>query len=136
MLHTLCYISSSKKELTKTDLEELYLKTKRNNLNLNISGILIHDHKNFFQILEGNVSEVRNLYNKITKDERHNHVIKIIDTKINNRVFEDYQTGFEIIDTFDKRKRFEKYLEWLKNAEIQSVDRVIKIIENFIDRSI
>tara|TARA_R110002012_G_scaffold127225_1_gene279410 strand:- start:5194 stop:5346 length:153 start_codon:yes stop_codon:yes gene_type:complete len=41
--------------------------------------------------------------------------------------------GFLIVNDLKKQKTLEDYLNWLKQAEIESVDKVVGIIENFIN---
>jgi len=132
MLYNLCYVSSSKASLTAKDLEHLFHVNKRNNMELNISGILVYNNGNFLQILEGEKQKIDSLYKKISKDHRHSDIIKLISTSINERIFKDYENGFIIVNDIKKLKQLENYLNWLKEAEIKSVDKVIRIIENFI----
>ena len=131
--HSLCYVSSAKETLSSNDLEHLFSVNKRNNTDLNVSGILIYSDGNFLQILEGEEQKIQNLFHKISQDARHNNIIKLIDTSIESRVFDDYEHGFIVITNSKKRMQLESYLHWLKEAELGNVDKVIRIVENFID---
>lgn len=132
MLQTICYVSSSK-NLTAKDLEQLFYYTKRNNTELEVSGLLIYNSGNFLQIIEGKLENVEPLYNKINTDQRHNHLIKLIDAPLKERIFEDYDVGFVVVNNYEKVQKLRDYLNWIKQAEIQSVDKVVRIVENFID---
>ncbi len=134
MLQTLCYVSSSNVNLTKKSLEQLFITTKSNNLKQDISGILIFNGGNFLQIMEGEKNTINELYHKISKDKKHSNIIKLIEKPISERMFEDYETGFSIIKDRKKANQLEDYLSWLKKAEIKSVDKIITIIEKFIER--
>lgn len=134
MLYNLCYVSSAKNNLSNLDLEHLFVVNKRNNIDLDISGILIYNNGNFLQILEGEQQKVHTLYTKISKDGRHNSIIKLIDTPIEERIFDDYGSGFIIIDDNKKLNQLKHYINWIKEAELSHVDKVIKIVENFIDK--
>ena len=90
----------------------------------------------FFQVLEGDYNFIKDLYLKIEKDERHWHVIKIIDNPIGIRAFNDYETGFGIVDNQEKFSKLKNYVNWLKIAELHSIANVIKSIENFVERSL
>lgn len=132
MLQTICYVSNSSPNLTNKELQELLHSTKENNLKLKISGVLIHNNGNFFQIIEGLQKNIEALYRKIMIDKRHHHVIELINQPIKQRVFRDYETSFSIIDNSEKMQKLETYLNWLKNAEMKSIDKLIKVTENFI----
>ena len=134
MLYNLCYVSSATKSLSDSDLEHLFRVNKRNNTDLKISGILVYNHGNFLQILEGEKQKIDTLFNKIRLDKRHNHIIELISTSIEERIFDDYELGFVIVDDNKKRSQLMNYLNWIKEAEMLSVDKVIRIVENFIDK--
>ena len=136
MFHTLSNISSCKNDVTPKELNELFSKTMQNNKNQGVTGILIFKNNLFFQILEGQKETLAQLFTKIIEDSRHSHIIKIIDHAIEERAFNDYETGFEIIDNTEKIKKLKQYINWLKLAELKSIDNVIKTIENFIGERI
>ena len=134
MLYNLCYVSSATKSLSDCDLEHLFRVNKRNNADLKISGILVYNNGNFLQILEGEKQQLENLFSKISQDHRHNNIIKLINTSIEERIFDDYEFGFVIVDNNKKRSQLMNYLNWIKEAEMLTVDKVIHIVENFIDK--
>ena len=132
MLHSFCYVSSSK-NLSAIDLEQLFYYTKRNNTELGISGLLIYNSGNFLQVLEGSIEKVNTLFNKISQDQRHSNIIKLIDSELEERIFQDYEVGFVVVNNKEKLRKLKDYLDWIKQAEIESVDKVVGIVENFID---
>lgn len=135
MLHTLCYVSSCKDTLTAKDLEHLFLVNKRNNTEHGVSGILIYNNGNFLQILEGAEDTVKNIFKKIKRDSRHRNLITLINNSIDERIFHDYESGFIHFEDPKKRKELRNYISWLKEAEIKNVDKVVRIVENFIAKS-
>lgn len=73
----LAYISHPSESLTKKSLVELLVKAQQYNIQREISGILIIRDKSIFQLIEGDEVEVRDLYNKIEKDPRHQHPVTV-----------------------------------------------------------
>ncbi len=134
MLYNLCYVSSAKNNLPKSELEDLFRVNKRNNTELDISGILVYNNGNFLQILEGERQKINKLFVKICRDSRHNNLIKLIHTSIEERIFDDYESGFVIVEDHKKLDQLKSYLNWVKEAELISVDKVIHIVENFIGK--
>lgn len=132
MPYTLCYLSSAKKSLSNTDIEQLFRVNKRNNTELDISGVLVYNYGNFLQILEGNKQKIETLFLKISQDSRHHNIIKLIDTSIEERLFNDYNSGVIIVENSKTLIKLKKYLDWLKEAELKNVDNIINIVENFI----
>ncbi|WP_242202278.1 BLUF domain-containing protein [Aestuariivivens insulae] len=134
MIKTICYISDSTKPETLADLEALYLQAKANNHKYNITGILIYKNQNFLQVLEGEENAVNQTYIRISKDIRHKNIFEIINTNIEERIFQDYNFGFTIVDNKKGLQNLNDYLEWLKEAENRSANKVISIVENFITK--
>ena len=132
MLKTICYVSSLNNSLKTSDLSHLFKTTKNNNTCIGISGILIHKNGNFLQILEGEVEKVDTLYQNIRLDNRHHGLIVIVDTEICDRLFESYDTKFSIVDNNRQIHKLKLYLNWIKQAELEKVNKLIKIIENFV----
>ncbi|WP_452599807.1 BLUF domain-containing protein [Pontimicrobium sp. MEBiC01747] len=133
MLKTICYVSSSDIDLNISDLNELFKTTIKNNTHSKISGILIYKNGNFLQIIEGEENQIDKLYTKICLDARHHGTILIIETKICDRVFDNYSTEFPIINNNKQMLKLKHYLNWLKEAELHKVNKLIRIIENFIE---
>lgn len=114
-------------------IESLYLKTKANNQKNNITGILIYKNRNFFQILEGDETVIDTTYSIIRKDPRHKNIFKVINTTMPERIFEDYNCGFTIINNDKGLESLNDYLEWLRTAENKIANKIIIMVENFIN---
>lgn len=67
----LIYLSQPTEYLNKSELINMLTKAQINNIDHDISGILIIKDKSIFQLLEGNKDTVLALYEKIKNDKRH-----------------------------------------------------------------
>ena len=132
MLKTICYMSDSRDYESLENLEALYSKAKENNAKHDITGILIYHNGNFLQVLEGQRDHVDYAYEKIRLDSRHKNILKVINIEVEQRIFEDYNFGFTVIDSNKEFGELYDYLEWLKNAENKFANKVITMVENFI----
>lgn len=135
MLKTICYISDSVHNESFKNLEDLYLKARINNLKNNITGILIYLDRNFLQVLEGEKKIVDATFKKICTDARHKNIFNIIDTPIDQRIFEDYNFGFTTINDKKELNNLAEYLNWLKNADCDCTTKVITMVEIFITKN-
>ena len=115
-------------------LKALYLKAKTNNYKHNITGVLIYKNQNFLQVLEGEEAAVNATFERIRFDRRHRNIFEVINTSIDERIFEDYNFGFTIIDNKVGLRNLYDYLEWLRTAENKLANKVITMVENFIDK--
>lgn len=132
MLKTICYISDSCQHESLDALKTLYSKARKNNIKNNITGILIYDNRNFLQVLEGNQESVVETFKRISLDSRHKNIFEIINTNIEQRIFEDYNFGFTIVNNSNELNKLYEYLDWLKKANNTLANKVINIVENFI----
>ncbi len=97
MEHTICYLSKQTEALKDSELEELFKYILAMNPTLNITGALLHNNDFFLQVLEGNKETIKELFAKIRKDKRHKDILMILDQKIENRIFQDYEANFSIM---------------------------------------
>jgi len=134
MLHTICYISNAKPNFSFYNQEVLFRQTKENNDNVDISGALIYYDFTFLQILEGEDTVIVPLFEKIRKDNRHHDIIEITNTSINNKSFQNFGLGYEIISDIEKLYSLKEYADFLANTKQGSIhlNLVTKIIEKFL----
>ncbi len=93
-IYFIIYISSATRPFSKNELLELLAKCRENNIQLNITGMLLFKAGFFQQILEGPEDVVKSLYAKIQKDPRHRGVIKAFEGYENERQFSEWSMGF------------------------------------------
>jgi DNA-binding CsgD family transcriptional regulator len=104
MLSYLIYVSTAVKPMSLAELEQLGAAAARNNLKLDVTGILLYDSKRFLQVLEGDRSVLDVLYNKIKKDIRHTNVQLLIVDKIALRNFPHWGMKVKDISSSDQTK--------------------------------
>lgn len=110
MEHTICYISKQSEALIDSELESLFGYIVSMNSTLQISGALLHNEGFFLQVLEGDKLRIDELFSKIRKDKRHKNILMVLDQKIENRIFQNYEANFNILKTKDDIKRLNTYL--------------------------
>ncbi len=100
MLQQLIYMSVSGKELSSEDLEQILNASRRNNVEKNITGLLVVKGNTFLQVLEGESETIKPLFQKLKEDQRH-HDISIISWEvIEKRDFPQWSMGFKNLATF------------------------------------
>lgn len=132
MIKTVCYLSDSVEHNTMDELKILYEKAKENNRVNNITGVLIYKDRNFLQVLEGEEHHVDQTFKRIKKDKRHKNIFEIINSEIEERIFEDYNFGFTIVNNNEELKNLYQYLDWLKEADSSHANKVVRMVENFV----
>ena len=132
-MKAICYISNFSENLSREGVDNLITYVDKNNNEVGITGLLIVRNKHFFQILEGKKENVDTLFKKIKTDIRHRGVIKLLDTRIDDQIFKDYNSGkFEIFQKYTNMKKLYLYFNWIKNANYLPADEIIQLTTNFL----
>nr|WP_321231903.1 BLUF domain-containing protein [uncultured Psychroserpens sp.] len=133
MIKSICYVSNKNDDLSNDELDYLLTSIIERNNKLGISGILMLQNNHFFQIMEGQASIIDNLFVSIKKDHRHHGLIKLLETTIADRIFEDYQSGlFSVITEYSNLKKLRIYFDWIKEANIIAINELIELTNNFL----
>ncbi len=98
MLITLIYGSNASSHLTETDLIDILNECRKNNKTVDVTGMLLYHDRNFIQVLEGEEDIVTELYQKISKDPRHENLLTYVKQPIDHRQFGDWEMGFVDIE--------------------------------------
>lgn len=94
MLITLIYGSNATRNLSDAELVDILSKSHKNNLTLDVTGMLLYHDGNFLQVLEGDEQVVTDLYDRILRDPRHENLLTYIKQPIKERVFGKWEMGF------------------------------------------
>lgn len=94
MEYTILYISNATVDFSDKDLLALLEKSRNNNSRKNTSGFLIFVKNLFIQVLEGQKEEVLELFGRIKKDKRHENLIVLYESEIEERLFDSWSMAF------------------------------------------
>lgn len=90
----LIYVSTARELMNKDTLVGILAKAREKNARLGITGMLLYKDGNFLQLLEGEESVVRELYDKIVLDAAHFDSLILMDDSVSDRMFADWRMGF------------------------------------------
>jgi hypothetical protein len=93
------YFSSSVGLLSDEDLARILEVSQKNNQGLGVTGILMYLNGSILQVLEGDEQNVKNLYDRISKDPRHNRLITLLSMPIQERTFPYWLMGYKTLTT-------------------------------------
>jgi hypothetical protein len=97
-LINLVYVSIATDTLNMDDLRDILAVSRRNNAELDITGMLLYREGFFIQVLEGEEKPVIALYEKIKGDKRHGNVMLVSQKPVSYRTFEQWSMGFNLFD--------------------------------------
>lgn len=97
-LFHLGYVSTETGHLDTQAMVELLIEARRVNTERNLTGLLLHREKSFYQVLEGPEEEVKRTFEGIERDDRHTAVDVLFEGTVEQREFADWQMGFINLD--------------------------------------
>jgi len=90
MLCRLIYLSVVARNIRFQDVEEIAERSASRNAALGVSGLLLYTPSHFAQVLEGDETVVRQVYDRVKRDARHTRVRTISEQPISERAFGDW----------------------------------------------
>ena len=93
-MYQLVYVSSAAVPFDSQSLAELLQEARENNHKDDVTGMLLYHDGNFFQVLEGPEDNVRRVYDRVAKDDRHQGVTTIYEEEADERAFSDWSMAW------------------------------------------
>jgi len=133
-MYRIMYMSTAIREFSNGELEDLLEIARKNNSELNVTGLLVIKGRTFLQCLEGDKKNVITIFEKIKKDHRHTEVYELIDEDAEERYFPDWSMGYKNI----------KYLTDIKSIKLKDFsqdsssidftnDDILEVFKEFIE---
>lgn len=94
MLHQIAYVSLSREKLDALTLSDILSTSKSNNASEEITGVLMHHDRIYFQIIEGEKAHVKDLFSRIQEDDRHESIALVWDDNVEDRDFPKWLMGY------------------------------------------
>ena len=94
----LVYLSSATAVPGEAELAELVARARTHNAAHGLTGMLLYAEGNFLQVLEGDEREVDELFSRIRRDPRHQHIVCLERATVARREFADWDMGFRRLD--------------------------------------
>ncbi|MFT5641550.1 MAG: hypothetical protein ACI9A7_001654 [Cyclobacteriaceae bacterium] len=120
MIYYLLYVSYTKQTLTDEELKQLLIKSQKNNIILDVTGILLYMKNQFIQVLEGDKKTVQKIYKTISQDDRHQKVSTLLKGELTKRNFNNWSMGFQKLSAtdFNDLTGFNDLIDFFKFPEI------------------
>ena len=93
-MYRLVYVSAATAPFSKFDLLTLLTKAREKNDACGITGMLLYKDGDFLQLIEGEHSAVKALFDIIKSDPRHSGTIVVEEEETDERLFDSWSMGF------------------------------------------
>ncbi len=97
----LAYISQATTLMDDSQLERLLEKARENNLEKDITGMLLYSDGAFLQIIEGTENNLNDTYDIIVQDNKHHRITQLFKKPITERDFGDWTMGYRRLSSDD-----------------------------------
>jgi hypothetical protein len=121
LINQLIYISQATRKMSTEDLNQIHTTAKDNNATRDVTGSLFYNGGWFLQILEGPISTLNALYDKIEKDPRHKNSRVIYNEPASFRTFTRWSMNMTNLDD----RQADKYDELVEVIDAAKTDRKI-----------
>lgn len=123
-LYQIVYTSVATAPFGRTELMDLLKGSVRRNTRAGITGLLLYQSGAFIQALEGEKAALTDLFEKISHDPRHHHLIRLIQGPIAERNFPDSAMAFRDLDSPELRHLpgYSEFLNTPLNGELLAKD--------------
>jgi hypothetical protein len=85
-------------------LQDLLVWSRSYNAQRGLTGLLLYSETQFVQVIEGDESAVRHLYDRIRQDGRHHHVTTLSEGPEPHRWFADWQMAAGYLESITLRQ--------------------------------
>ena len=94
MRFAISYVSSANRDINQDEVAELLDQTEIRNNNMGVNGLLIYSSGNFFEVIEGEETKIKDLFENIKEDPRHRNIMMVFEKEIDKPLFDDKEANF------------------------------------------
>lgn len=132
MRYAIVYVSSALKDLEESEIKTILAKSVVWNNSHDLTGILLFSEGNFFQVIEGEESAIKDLYESIKQDPRHHNVLQIFGKEIHRDAYDGYKADFIAANEHYDPKKMDCYMKQMEVLEESTQKAVKNMLKAFI----
>jgi len=127
MRFAISYLSTANRDLNQEEVAELLDLTQIRNNTAGVNGLLIYSDGNFFEVIEGEESKIKALFENIKEDPRHRNIMMVFEKNIDKPLFDDKDANFISENTKYRQMEVENFLYYIKDLN-ESTQKAVKNI--------
>ena len=128
MRFAISYVSTANRNLNQDEVAELLELTEIRNNKDGVKGLLIYSGGNFFEVIEGEKTKIKDLFEKIKVDPRHRNIMMVFEKKISKQLFEDEKANFISENTQHRQMRVENFRYYIQDLDESTKKAVNNIL--------
>lgn len=127
----IAYLSTAPAPPSPEQLDRILEVSQRNNAARGVTGMLCHYDGSFLQFLEGEPEDVDAVYGIISKDPRHQSVIRLYRREVSERLFGEWSMALVKPDAVSAQLR--PFCHGLREVESAATSAHAELIAPFVD---
>ncbi len=128
MRFAISYVSTANRNLNQDEVAELLELTEIRNNKDGVKGLLIYSGGNFFEVIEGEKTKIKDLFEKIKVDPRHRNIMMVFEKQISKQLFEDEKANFISENTQHRQMRVENFRYYIQDLDESTKKAVNNIL--------
>jgi len=128
MRFAISYVSTANRDLNQDEVAELLDQTEIRNNNEGVNGLLIYSGGNFFEVIEGEETKIKDLFENIKEDPRHRNIMMVFEKEIDKPLFVDKEANFISNNTKHRQMKVENFLYYIKDLDESTQKAVMNIL--------
>ena len=132
-LSYLIYKSVPVDHISEKNLLEIAERSKENNIDKGLTGLLVFGNNTFVQVLEGAEQDIETLYKKLLSDKRHSNVTVVKRGELERRYFPSWSMGFRSVSK-EEMQLIDKAIEGETTAPVAGY-LALEMIAGFVKRN-
>jgi hypothetical protein len=134
-LYYILYVSVASGHMNDEDLDKILSKSRKNNQDRGLTGVLLFGQGRFIQLLEGHREVVDSTFSVIRLDSRHLDITVIASGNVGKRCFPEWFMGFKAIrpDTYAAMEGFVDLTK--KSIENDDCELPVKLLRSFVRKN-
>lgn len=123
--------------MSQDDLKDILQDSRESNISKDVTGMLLYIEGRFFQVLEGEKEGIDELYEHISRDERHRDVNIITRGYTKRRIFKDWSMRYSSISSkeFTRLSGIKRFSDLLRIKKPQLEQQVVMFMNKFSDKT-
>lgn len=127
MRFAISYVSTANRDLDQEEVAELLELTEIRNNKEAVNGLLVYSGGNFFEVIVGEETKIKDLFKNIKVDPRHRNIMMVFEKEIDKPLFEDSEANFISENTKHRQMKVENFLYYIQDLD-ESTQKAVRNI--------
>ena len=132
MRHAIAYLSNAKPDLSEEEIANILKKAREYNNAHGITGLLLYRDGNFFELIEGEKTKIKELYATIKEDSRHQNIIHFLERAADQEPYDGFYSDHVTNEAKYDSEKLKNYIDHIEVMDPKAKNALEKVISLFL----